>query len=172
MPWGRRLVISAVGALLLVAVGWNVVRMVGGEYTWDGAGIVVAVVLAVLLLTAVLAPAMAFTSAVWVDQRTMELHRRLIGSEQVRSLSAPTTVELEIRTRGAGTVGLTSAFAGRQFAVKTPGEPTLRVGTPWVHSAGAVARQLQLPLEANPQLAADEETRQAILDPASIPGES
>lgn len=163
---GWRLGLAVVGLFLLAGVAVNVVRMVRGDWQWNGRGSTLAASLLLLAVLAVVGNAFVWTTRAYVDASTRQLHFSTLGREEVRDLGVGTTVRL----KRIGAVPTVRAFERWEYVVSAPDEAPLTISTPWLGSARRLAEQLGPMVEANPDLPADDATRDWLADPTSIGG--
>lgn len=156
--------LAAVGLFLLAGVAVNVATVVRGDWEWDSGGIVLAFALGMLAMAAVVGNAFAWTTRVYVDPHVHVLHFSTLGRSEVRRLGVGSTVRL----RKITALPTVRVFTRWDFLVDEPGEALLTISTPWLGSPQRLAGQLQRALGANPELAADERTRDWLEQPQAI----
>ncbi|MGN0065721.1 MAG: hypothetical protein ACI379_15905 [Nocardioides sp.] len=162
-PPGWRLLFTATALFFTAGLVWNVQRMVAGTFEWTTTYVIGIPLLVVIVLGGVVGAAAAWTSRVWVDGAGV-LHQRTLRADVTRVLAPPTTVRFvqTLPARGSTLMGTWTLH------VVAPGEPVLKISTPYVGDISDLARLLQPALAAHPELAADEVSRQAIEEPASL----
>lgn len=155
---GYRTGFAVTAALFVLAAGWNVPAIIGGDYAWGPTELVGFPVVVLLALTSTVAAGSALRHAVWVDEDGLTLRVRMLLRTRAVPLTAPTTVAL---ARTAPAPGAT--LVGTQRArVRRPGAPAVVISTPWVPHVAAFLALLGPALRENPALAPDEPTRRTI----------
>ncbi|HWT94397.1 MAG TPA: hypothetical protein VN238_15465 [Solirubrobacteraceae bacterium] len=157
------------GLMSLVAVFFTagfVVGLVGYDHPWW-----LRVLVGVLAAVCVLGAAAAFTERTWVEADPVtgcrRIHARVLWRHDVLELVPGSS--LALTSKGAA---LGSTVSGTwTLAVKTPDAPLARrFSTPWVPDIALLLAHLAPAVEADPALAADDRTREAVLAAARTHG--
>ncbi len=163
-PMGWRIAFTVAALFFGAGLAVNVKGMLGGDYAWSTTQRIAIPILVLAVLGTLTGALASWTTKVWYDAGRNEIHQVVLFSDVTRSLSEPTTVTFSYRAPAPGAT-VTGTWTA---TVRQPGEPELKIATPFVGDISDVARMLKPALAANPALPADDLTRTSIEAPESI----